>query len=146
MRSSSGDIVYAGNNSVTFLYGRTDCNPSSDRGCPPPVQIQVRPACLVPPGIFAEESVAEEPGPSETGALTQLMSDGHLRIWTGSINVAFFDLTRESVRPSEAFDALQPLNEPAGAIESWPPPEVPTGCPRQLLDDPIPLPNLASPE
>ena len=77
-------------NSVKFLYG--DCqaeNPTTDGGCPFPLEIVISPYCLFPPELIGNGT---KPPDMVTvrGAAVAVMSRGAIRIWTGDVTIKIY--------------------------------------------------------
>jgi hypothetical protein len=109
-------------NYVGFVYG--DCVASGENGCPPPVEVQVWPACARSLADYAL-TPSGEPLPHEAsmvrGVPAAYFEDGlRLELYTGDVTVVVFGLDRSHVDRAAA--ALRPVNALASPARLLPPP------------------------
>jgi hypothetical protein len=107
---------------VGFVYG--DCVASDEQGCPPPLEIQVWPAC--------ERSIADysltptgDPLPHEStfvrGAPAAWFEDGlRLEVYSGDVTVVVFGVDHAQIGRAAA--ALRAVNAAASQARMLPPP------------------------
>jgi hypothetical protein len=102
-------------NFVGFRYG--DCTPTSDAGCPAPLEIQVWPACERNLSTYSLTPLGD-PLPHEDatvrGVPAAFFEDGQrLEVYTGSVSVVLFG--RGKAQLLRAADALRAVNAQSGA-------------------------------
>jgi hypothetical protein len=87
-------------NYVSFVYGQ--CDAQDEVGCAPPGEVQVWPACVRNPSVYARNRspVAPRPVPSSVrGVPAAAFEEGHrLEIQTGKSTVVVFGHTPQFVR------------------------------------------------
>jgi hypothetical protein len=104
-------------NFVGFRYG--DCTPTSDAGCPAPLEIQVWPACERNLSTYTLTPLGD-PLPHEDasvrGVPAAFFEDGQrLEVYTGSVSVVLFG--QGNAQLLRAADALQAVN-PQGGVRT----------------------------
>ncbi len=108
-------------NDVGFIYGT--CQPTYDAGCAPPLVIQVWPACIRNPALYAAAGSMGIPSEPATvrGVPSAYFEDGErLEIQTGVSTIAIFGSDKAEV--TRAAEALKGVNLDAGATEELPQP------------------------
>jgi len=107
---------------VGFIYG--DCVASDENGCPPPIEVQVWPACE---RSFADYSLtpAGDQLPYEPaivrGVPAAWFEDGlRLELYSGDVTIVIFGLDRPQI--GRAASALRGLNAAASRARMLPPP------------------------
>jgi hypothetical protein len=106
-------------NFVGFRYG--DCTPTSDAGCPAPLEIQVWPACernlssysLTPEGAPLPHELMQV-----RGVPAALFEGGQrLELYTGSVSVVMFGSGKEQLlRAAAALESVNGARVPPGAV------------------------------
>lgn len=107
---------------VGFIYG--DCAASGENGCPPPLEIQVWPACVRSLADYtltpAGEPLAHEPT-MVRGVPGAFFENGlRLELYTGNATVVIFGLDRAQIQRAAA--ALRAANALASPAPMLPPP------------------------
>jgi hypothetical protein len=117
---AAGERVPA--NYVGFIYG--DCVARSEQGCPPPLEVQIWPACV---RSLADYSLtpAGAPLPHEStmvrGVPAALFEEGlRLELYTGDVTIVVFGLERAQIQRAAA--ALRAANALASSAPMLPPP------------------------
>ncbi len=115
-------VYYAGDSFEDgFIYGT--CQPTYDAGCAPPLVIQVWPACIRNPALYAAAGSMGIPSEPATvrGVPSAYFEDGErLEIQTGVSTIAIFGSDKAEV--TRAAEALKGVNLDAGATEELPQP------------------------
>src|SRR5215203_4975520 len=98
-----------GTNYVSFIYG--DCAALDDYGCAPPVEIQIWPACLRNPSLYATPGAPVGEKATVRGAPAAFYEDGRrLEIQTSTSTVVIFGRSQTEV--VTVADALRGANVP----------------------------------
>ncbi len=112
-----------GTQNITFLYG--DCVPpkesdgSYDGGCPPPVQVQVWPACARNPALYGQSPGQPTGDHVVLRDVPALAFGGQTELYTGTSTVVIF--ANDSLIPKVAA-ALQGVNNSVPASSALPAP------------------------
>ena len=111
--------VGGGTNYVSFIYG--DCTAVDDYGCAPPIEIQIWPACLRNPSLYAGPGAPVGDKATVRGVPAAFYEDGRrLEIQTGTSTVVIFG--RRQAEVVTVADALRGVNVPVRAGDNLPAP------------------------
>lgn len=108
-------------NYVSFIHG--DCQPTSDHGCAPPLEVQVWPACIRNPSLYANAGNRGIPFENAIvrGVPSAFFEDGaRLELQTGTSTVVVFGTSKAQV--TRAAESLQGVNVPVQAWQALPAP------------------------
>jgi hypothetical protein len=109
--------VGGGSNFVSFIYG--DCVASGERGCAPPAEVQVWPACVRNISLYDPELSPAFERSEVRGAPAFVFEEGHrLEIQTGESTVVVFGKSPELV--DHVATRLRGVNLPVQAAERLP--------------------------
>lgn len=95
-------------NIVKFLYGTCQVDISTEGGCSAPLQINIKPYCLVPPELIGDGARPDGIG-KVRGDADAITVGGGLRIWTGDVTIKIYAST-----PQLLEDATAALVSPNG--------------------------------
>jgi len=106
-------------NYVSFIYG--DCVAVDDYGCAPPIEIQIWPACVRNPSLYAGPGAPVGDKVTVRGVPAAFYEDGRrLEVQTGISTVVVFGRTQADV--VAAADALRGVNVPVRPSDDLPTP------------------------
>ena len=119
--SSTDPPAFRPESSISFMYGT--CEPSSDGGCPPPIQIIIEPYCNK-----AFVRAWENPEPfREHAEISGAEIESSLDVWTGDVAIKIYAFG-ESGDPRAVAEALVSLNGRGPTEPGAPLPAVSAQC------------------